>query len=69
MIFEDHIRVPGEENNEIDFLCAVGYADDVFVGQYFQQEHDDGDKVQKISDELENIHNSECILFCKTTGW
>lgn len=56
MVFQDHVGISGEEDDHVEFLGAVGEAHDGFAGDDFEEEHEDGDEVEKISNELEHVH-------------
>ena len=53
VVFDEHVGVPGEEDYEVNLLGFVADADDVFVGEDLEQQHEEGDEVQKITNQLE----------------
>jgi hypothetical protein len=55
-MLEDHVRVAGEEDYEVDLLGFVGDADHVLVGEDLQQQHQHRDEVQEVADQLEHVH-------------
>ena len=42
-------------------LSREGRTDDVLVGYDFEQQHEDGDQVQEVSYELEDVHRSRVV--------
>ena len=53
VVLDEHIGVSGEEDNEVNLLGFVADADDVFVGEDLEQQHEEGDEVQEVTDQLE----------------
>ena len=56
-MLQDGIGVSCQEDDEIDLLGFVRQAYDVFISEYFKQQHEHSDEMQKIADQLEYIHS------------
>ena len=56
MIFQYHVRIPSQEHNHVNLLSFIWYADDIFIGQNLQQEHQYRNEMKKITDQLKNVH-------------
>ena len=45
MMFDDEIWIPGEEDNHIEFLGAIGESNDCLTADDFEQEHENGNQM------------------------
>ena len=48
VVLDEHVGVPGDEDDQVDLLGLVADPNDVLVGQDLEQQHQQGDQVQEI---------------------
>ena len=49
VVLQDQVRISCQKDDEVELLRFVGEPYDVFISEYFEEQHEDGDEMEKIS--------------------